>query len=78
VRPYRKREPHGLLRRTGFIDVPYDASNATYQAVQAFLEYPDGTIRFDDVNFWVVSIERAMENSHHDEPGFWDRRAESF
>lgn len=61
-----------------YIDVPYDTSNATYQAVQAFLEYPDGTIRFDDVEFWVVSIERAMENSHHDEPGFWDRWAESF
>jgi hypothetical protein len=60
------------------IHEPYDTSNATYQAVQAFLEYPDGTIRFGDVKFWVVSIERAMKNSHHDEPGFWDRWAESF
>ena len=61
-----------------YIDVPYDIENATYQSVQAFLENPDGSMRFDDVKFWILSLERAMENAHHDEPGFWERWAEDF
>jgi len=61
-----------------YIDVPFDTNNATYQAVQAFLEFSEGTMRFDDVKFWVVSLELAMGNSHHDEPGFSDRWAQSF
>jgi hypothetical protein len=61
-----------------FIDVPFDETNPQYQKVQAFLEYPDGTMRFDDVKFYVVTLEGAMENAHHDEPGFWERWAEDF
>jgi hypothetical protein len=61
-----------------FIDVPFDEANPQYQKVQAFLEHPDGTMRFDDVKFYVVPLEDAMKNSHHDEPGFWERWAENF
>ena len=61
-----------------YIDVPYDLINPTYQDVQEFLEWPDGTCRFDDVKFWILSLEMAMENAHHDEPGFWERHAEGF
>jgi len=61
-----------------YIDVPYDLNNPTYQDVQAFLEYPDGTMRFDDVKFWILSLDDAMKNAHHDEPGFWERWAENF
>ncbi|MGY6255535.1 hypothetical protein ACXIVK_18905 [Paraburkholderia caledonica] len=61
-----------------FIDVPFDEGDAQYRKVQAFLEYPDGTMRFDDVKFYVVPLEHAMKNSHHDEPGFWERWAENF
>ncbi|MEZ2307135.1 hypothetical protein AB6809_10925 [Paraburkholderia sp. RCC_158] len=32
-----------------FIDVPFDEGDAEYWKVQAFFEYPDGTMRFDDV-----------------------------
>jgi len=46
--------------------------------VQAFLEYPDGTMRFDDVKFYVVPLQDPMKNAHHDEPGFWERWAENF
>lgn len=76
----------GIARENGwssyegqvYVDIPYDLSNPTYQDVQEFLERPDGTCRFDDVKFWIVSLGMAMENAHHDEPGFWERHAEGF
>jgi hypothetical protein len=61
-----------------FIDVPFDENDVQYRKVQAFLEYPDGTTRFDDVKFYVVTLQLAMKNAHHDEPGFWDRWADNF
>lgn len=61
-----------------FINVPFDESDDQYRKVQAFLEYADGTMRFEDVRFYVVSLQFAMKNAHHDEPGFWDRWADNF
>ena len=61
-----------------FIDVPFDETDAQYRKVQAFLEYPDGTARFDDVRFYVVTLQLAQQNAHNDEPGFWDRWADNF
>ncbi|GJH13626.1 hypothetical protein CBA19CS11_32330 [Caballeronia novacaledonica] len=61
-----------------YIDVPYDSEDPTYQRVQAFLEFADGSMRFEDAKFWVVSLEEAMKNAHHDEPGFWERWADNF
>lgn len=61
-----------------FINVPFDETDDQYRKVQAFLEYADGTMRFEDVRFYVVTLEVAMKNAHHDEPGFWDRWADNF
>jgi hypothetical protein len=61
-----------------FIDVAFDEADGRYRKVQAFLEYPDCTSHFDDVRFYVISLELARENAHHDEPGFWDRWADNF
>ncbi len=61
-----------------FIDVPFDDTDTQYRKVQAFLEHPDGEMRFDDVRFYVVTLQVAMKNAHHDEPGFWDRWADNF
>ncbi|MFM0185564.1 hypothetical protein PQR25_07220 [Paraburkholderia nemoris] len=61
-----------------FINVPFNETDDQYRKVQAFLEYPDGTMRFDDVRFYVVTLQLAMENAHHDEPGFWDHWADNF
>ncbi|HIE4429511.1 hypothetical protein [Burkholderia multivorans] len=61
-----------------FIDVPFDETDSEYRKVKAFLEHPDGTMRFDDVRFYVVTLQIAMKNAHHDEPGFWDRWADNF
>jgi hypothetical protein len=61
-----------------YIDVPYELNNPDYQKLQHFLEDENGEVRFDGVAFWVLSLELAMKNAHHDEPGFWDRWAENF
>jgi hypothetical protein len=61
-----------------YLDVPYDENDLKYQLVRDFLENPDGSMRFESVTFWLVSLERAMENKHHDEPGFWKKWAEDF
>ncbi|MCP3024301.1 hypothetical protein [Cupriavidus basilensis] len=61
-----------------YVDVPFDEADAQYRTVQAFLEHADGTMRFDNVKFYIVTLERAMHNAHHDEPGFWERWADNF
>ncbi|WP_254073716.1 hypothetical protein [Burkholderia sp. S171] len=61
-----------------FIDVRFDTDDWQYQKVQAFLEHPNGTGRFEDVRFYAVPLDFAMKNAHHDEPGFWEAWAEKF
>lgn len=61
-----------------YIEVPLDVDNPDYLKLAAFLEYPDGTMRFADTQFFALSLEIAMKNAHHDEPGFWDRVADNF
>lgn len=61
-----------------YLDVPYDETDPTYCKLRDYLEYPDGTIRHQNVRFYICSLEMAMKNAEHDEPGFWDRWAESF
>lgn len=61
-----------------YIDVPFDETNPVYQKVRDHLENPDGTMKIDGVRFCYYTLELAMENAHHDEPGFWDRWAENF
>ena len=61
-----------------YLDVPYDDSDPLYMLVRDYLENSDGTMRFDTVSFWYVPLEKAMENAHHDEPGFWENWAKNF
>lgn len=60
-----------------YVDVPFDASNAQFQNLQAYLENPDGTMRHPSVTFEYYPLALAMKNAHHDEPGFWDRWTEN-
>ena len=60
-----------------YIDLPFDTTLPAFQALQAFLENPDGTMRYPEVHFIYCSLEKAMENVAHDEPEFWDRLAEN-
>jgi hypothetical protein len=32
----------------------------------------------EDVKFWIVSLDKAMESARHDEPEFWERWADRF
>lgn len=61
-----------------YIDVPYDSSDPSYRALEAFLEYPDGSLRMPHMRFLVIGLDDAQKNAHHDEPGFWERWAERF
>lgn len=61
-----------------YIDLPYDNTLLAYQLLEAFLENPDGSIRFAKIMFIYVPLESAMKNAAHDEPGFWERWAEDF
>jgi hypothetical protein len=35
-------------------------------------------MRHDGVRFYAMSLDHAMDNAEHDEPGFWERWAEGF
>lgn len=61
-----------------YIDVPFDEEDPVYQLVRDYLEKPDGTMRDERVRFMYLPLEHAMENAHHDEPGFWEKWAETF
>lgn len=41
-------------RRQLYIDLPYDKSLPAYQALEAFLETPDGSMRFPQVTFFLL------------------------
>ena len=55
-----------------YIDVPFDKSNPDYQKIENLLENEDGSMKFPQVMFFYLPLERAMQNAHHDEPGYWD------
>ena len=61
-----------------YIDLPIDASSPAFQALTRFLEKPDGRTRVAGVKFMLCTLVQAMTNAAHDEPGFWERWAETF
>lgn len=61
-----------------YLDVPLDHDLLLCQKLHEYLEYPDGSMRFPTVRFYFLTLEIAMKNAHHDEPGFWDNWAENF
>lgn len=61
-----------------YIDVPFDTSMAMYQKLAMYLENEDGTMRQPGIVFWYLSLDLAMENKEHDEPGYWERWADNF
>lgn len=61
-----------------YIDLPFDTDLPAFQALDAFLVNPDGSMRLPNTVFIYLPLELAMKNAHHDEPGFWDQWAASF
>jgi hypothetical protein len=61
-----------------YIDTPFDKNDPAYRVLETFLENADGTMRFPEMTFCVITLDNAMENAHHDEPGFWENWADNF
>ena len=55
-----------------YIDVPFDDNDPNYIKVRDFLEYPDGTVKFEGLKFYNVPYILAMKLSYTDDPDFWD------
>jgi hypothetical protein len=53
-----------------YLDVPFDKDLPLYQTLETYLEYPDGSMRFENVRFYALRLEVAMKNAHYDEPSF--------
>lgn len=54
------------------IDVPFDEANPDYRRVRDYLEHPDGSMAIDGAMFCYYPLDQAMQNAHHDAPGYWD------
>ena len=61
-----------------YIDVPFDKENEQYRLLERYLENEDGTPKMEGGMFYYLPLEIAMKNAHHDEPGYWEKRAEDF
>lgn len=61
-----------------YVDVPFTPGDPVYDRLVAYLEHPDGSMRFAEAVFCALPLDVAMRNAHHDAPGFWERWAENF
>lgn len=64
-----------------FIDVICNNSDPNFRKVIDFVEdYEDHgwSLKYPGIRNWIMSLELAMKNAHHDEPGFWEKWAEGF
>ena len=61
-----------------YIDVICDPQNAIYQRVIEYLETPSGVSRFEGVSCKICTLELALSNISHDQPGFWEKWADNF
>ena len=61
-----------------YLDIPFNIEDQKYQQLRDYLELPNGEMRFKDVRFCYDTLERALKNSHHDEPDFWEKWADNF
>ena len=59
-----------------YVDVPFEEDDPDFRKLQEYLEKPDGTMRHPGVVFMCLTLEAAMKNAHHDQPGFWERWAQ--
>lgn len=76
--PVANENGFGSYQGGVYIDIPFDESDERYRRVRDRLENPDGTMRDGRIVFLYWPLERAMENAHHDEPGYWEKWAEDF
>ena len=61
-----------------YIDLPVDENSPAFQAITMFLDKTHGRARLNEVKLMRCKLADAMKNAAHDEPGFWERWAETF
>ncbi len=61
-----------------YVNLAYEAESPLFKELDGFLEFSDGTSRFENVKFNLLPLLDANRNKHHDEPGFWDSWVEKF
>ncbi|MCF9046587.1 hypothetical protein [Acinetobacter nectaris] len=44
-----------------YIDIPYDLDHPTYKIFAEHIEYDDGTLKIEGINFYYLSLEHARE-----------------
>lgn len=76
--PFASEEGFEAYAGQIYIDLAMDDNDPKYCQLRDHLEYPDGSMRDSHVTFYYLPLETAMQNAHHDEPGFWERWAEDF
>lgn len=62
----------GLL----YIDIAMDENNSKYLQLNEHLENKDGSFKIEGINYYYLPLKVAMQNAHHDEPGFWEKLEE--
>ena len=46
--------------------------------LDGYFEKPDGTPTVEGRMLWILTLDVALKNAHHDEPGFWEECADNF
>ncbi|HQQ63730.1 MAG TPA: hypothetical protein PLF22_09165 [Pseudomonadales bacterium] len=55
-----------------YIDVPFDRQDPDYVKLEKYLADKSGSMKLPGVKFFYLTLEEAMKNAHHDEPGYWE------
>ena len=61
-----------------YIDLPYDPNEKRCKLLEEFMALPGDAPRWPGAKLWLVPLEVAKANAHHDKPGFWDEWTETF
>ena len=61
-----------------YIDVPMDESNPAYQKLIKHFETEEGLPKDPRCVLYFHTLEDALKNAHHDEPGYWENWAKNF
>ncbi|QDG69647.1 hypothetical protein [Janthinobacterium tructae] len=74
--PYAELSGFSSWRGQICFELPYDEMLPAYCQLRDYLEHADGSMRHAGVRFYLLTLDLAMQNAAHDEPGFWDRWAQ--
>ena len=76
--PLASENGFGSYRGELYNDIPREKNDERYLNLNNHLEYPDGKMKIEGIEYYYLPLEAAMKNAHHDVPGFWEKWAEDF